>query len=202
MSAQIHRVHSLRPTSILEVGKGNGFVSDYLRKAGHDIVTVDINPALEPDHVGDILKLDELFGAAQFDLVFCAEVLEHIPFECFERAIGQLARVARRHGLITLPRAQRILLDFQFSLKLPFLGRRESGMFAAVRHSGVTFRGHHWELGSGPEQSLDRIEAIIGRYFEIVSSTRERLQPYHQEIVMRKRECEDEPNSGDGPEHR
>jgi protein-L-isoaspartate O-methyltransferase len=49
MPQKIHEIDKLKPKDILEIGLGDGFVSSFLKRAGYDVTTVDINPALEPD---------------------------------------------------------------------------------------------------------------------------------------------------------
>ncbi len=71
---QINAVSRLGPTSILEVGCGNGLVSWALKKRGFPVQTVDINPSLEPDFVGNVVDLPQVVGGRTYDLVLCAEV--------------------------------------------------------------------------------------------------------------------------------
>jgi hypothetical protein len=55
---------------------------------------------------GDATALQ--FSAKSFDLVFCAEVLEHIPSPALEAACAELARVANKYVLIGVPYKQDI----------------------------------------------------------------------------------------------
>ncbi|NOY35618.1 MAG: class I SAM-dependent methyltransferase, partial [bacterium] len=84
---------------VLEIGIGNGTVADYLRKRS-SIVTMDIDKELNPDIVGDVLNIP--FENKEFDVVLCAEVLEHLPFEYFEKALKEIRRVGKR-AIISLP---------------------------------------------------------------------------------------------------
>jgi len=51
---QITETLELRPKTVLEVGKGNGFIEDYLKKLGITVTTIDIDPDLKPDTVSGI----------------------------------------------------------------------------------------------------------------------------------------------------
>lgn len=50
---------------------------------------------------GDISQLDHPDGA--FDVVICAEVLEHLPDGVFEAALSELRRICRGQLLMTVP---------------------------------------------------------------------------------------------------
>jgi hypothetical protein len=79
---QIDFIRKAKAKKILFIGVGDGLVSDYLKKIPEmEIVTYDIDPALHPDVVGDVRRLN--FKDNEFDLVAAFEVLEHIPFKEF-----------------------------------------------------------------------------------------------------------------------
>ena len=99
------------PSLILEVGVGEGEVTERLARRWPDaaIVGVDLpDPELAQHWAGrgfsplfaDIGRLP--FGADQFDLVLAIEVLEHVPFP--ELALAELERVARRDLVVSVPR--------------------------------------------------------------------------------------------------
>lgn len=189
MSQQIIDVHATGARRILEIGKGTGFVSDYLRKAGREVVTFDINPNLEPDVLGSVLELEKHFAAGSFDCVLCAEVLEHLPFSDFRPALGQIEKVCRKSFILTLPRFQRVLVDWQMRLKLPRLHYKTLGVFLAYRSSRKRiYSGHHWEINSDPETRLAHVRRVVGEYFEIRRDHRLRWNPYHHFFHLQTRE--------------
>ncbi len=53
---QINEITKLKPEKVLEVGIGNGFVSDYLKKRNFNVTTVDIDKDLKPDIVGSVFR--------------------------------------------------------------------------------------------------------------------------------------------------
>ena len=67
-------------------------------------------PSIEHERIqcvrGDITALT--FANASFNLVFCAEVLEHIPTHLLETACRELARVSKEYVLIGVPYKQDI----------------------------------------------------------------------------------------------
>jgi SAM-dependent methyltransferase len=140
---QIQFVLRCSPGNILEIGPGNKTVTESLRKRGIAVTTVDIAADLDPDVLSSVTNLP--FGTDSFDMVLAAEVLEHIPFEEFGKALGEIRRVSRRWALLSLPHAGYV---FSFGFKVPLL-KRFDGIakipFFWKRHG---FNGeHYWELG-------------------------------------------------------
>jgi cyclopropane fatty-acyl-phospholipid synthase-like methyltransferase len=99
----------LRGARALDIGARDGHFSRLL--AGHcdEVVALDLEqPRIDHPGVtcvqGDITDLD--FEDGYFDLVLCAEVLEHIPPPQLASAASELARVCRGHLLIGVPYKQ------------------------------------------------------------------------------------------------
>ncbi len=97
--------------SVLDIGARDGFFSKLLTKYFHEITALDLEkPDIFHDKVlcvqGDISRLE--FEDNSFDLVFCAEVLEHIPSHLLEKACSELTRVASKWVLIGVPYKQDI----------------------------------------------------------------------------------------------
>lgn len=182
---QLHLVHSLNKNDLLEIGIGNGIVSDFLRKAGLNVTTFDINPKLNPDFVGSVTDLKNIFPHRKFDLILCAEVLEHMPFACFEKAINNIAETTSDYAILTLPRCQKIIYDIQFKVKIPKLPYIEKGIFFSIPGSTI-IQEHHWEIDSSKETRLKAINLIIKKYFKIVDSNRFRFRPFHYYFILKK----------------
>jgi hypothetical protein len=98
---QINEVLGRSPDSVLEIGVGNGIVSDALKRQGIQVQTLDIDPELKPDFVGSVSQIP--LADASVDVALCAEVLEHLPFEEFEGCVQELARVSRNGVVLSLP---------------------------------------------------------------------------------------------------
>jgi len=184
---QIDLARSLEPESILEVGVGNGTVSDYLKKAGHKVTTVDVDPELKPDRLADVRKLP--FGAASFDAVLAYEILEHLPFSELEKALGELKRVSARHVLISLPYRS---TGFELALKFPWVRTIFSRPFLnlffriPLRFGGFETSGqHYWEIDSA-EYSLRKVRKIIKKHLKIKRELRPVLNHYHYFFVLEK----------------
>lgn len=100
-----------RPGHVLEVGVGEGEVFDRVRARWPDVpyAAIDLpDPELAADWrrrglagmFADIGRLP--FPDDTFDLVLAIEVLEHVPDP--EAALAEMARVARRHLVVSVPR--------------------------------------------------------------------------------------------------
>lgn len=97
--------------TVLDIGARDGFISLLLSNHFSSVTALDLSePIIEHDRIhcvkGNITKLD--FPNSSFDLVFCAEVLEHIPTHLLQTACIELARVSRRYLLIGVPYKQDI----------------------------------------------------------------------------------------------
>ena len=87
--------------SVLEIGKGPGIFSDIVTKIDIDIKTLDIDSNTNPDFIGSVLDLP--FEDNSYDIGYACQVLEHIPFEDFEKAISEISRVSKVGSIISLP---------------------------------------------------------------------------------------------------
>lgn len=182
---QICMVRNLDKKDILEIGIGNGIVSDFLRKAGMNVTTFDINPNLNPDVVGSVLNLIEIFESRKFDLILCAEVLEHMPFECFERAIENISGATNQYAILTLPRCEKIILNVQLDIKMAKMPPIGKGLFLSMPSSEIS-PSHHWELDSGKETKLNRVNSILKKYFKILDFGRIRFTAYQRYFILKK----------------
>lgn len=119
----VDQVHSLfleaQPAqTVLEVGIGEGFLSGYLSEkfpekqfTGVDLSARDLALLGEkfPRIVTRELSIYDLSQLGSvFDLVLCAEVLEHV--EDPARAVDALASVCRGHAIVTVPHEPWFLL--------------------------------------------------------------------------------------------
>lgn len=168
--------------NILEVGKGNGFVADFFKKANFNIKTFDINDNLEPDIVGNILDLSTLISTKS-DVILCSEVLEHIDFDYFETSLEQLRFAANKYVIITLPEFKKFF-GVNMQIRVPKLKVFSFPLFFKIRGNKQLGSGHFWEIGYSQETSRFSIEKIITKYFTIIDKGYFHTNPYHNFYVL------------------
>ncbi len=180
---QINEVLNLKPKNILEIGIGNKTVSDYLKKLGFETVTCDFDKSLKPDVVGNVMKLP--FKKNSFDLVLCAEVLEHLPFEKFPKALREIKRVSRHSVVITLPHFS--ITNLYFALKIiPFIPRKEIMVKVDFPIKHVFSAEHYWEIGK-KSFSVSKVRAKIKNCgFFIEKDYYPKENPYHHFFILKK----------------
>ncbi len=177
---QIHDIHNLNPTDVIEIGIGNGFTSQFLRMAGYDVTTADINGDLKPDYVAPLGDLPALTNGRQFSLVACCEVLEHMPWEEFEHSIATMRKLSPNLYL-TLPNYAKFF-GFSGFLDIPRI-RRLMNIGAYLPIPRKISAEHFWEVGSSRATSASAIKAILRRHYPNVRDYSYRLNRYHHAFV-------------------
>jgi ubiquinone/menaquinone biosynthesis C-methylase UbiE len=177
---QIKETLFLEPENILEVGVGNRIVSDYLKSTGINITTVDINKELNPDIVSSIVSIP--VNDNSFDVILCAEVLEHLPFKDFEKGLTELNRITKKYIILSLPHFGPMI---KLSIKFPFVKEIKIAIkinFPA-RHR---FNGeHYWEIGK-KGYSTSSIRKAIKKYFRIKKEFIPYECHYHRFYILEK----------------
>jgi len=98
----------------LDIGARDGYFSKLMLESFSNVTALDLEKPNIPDEniecvKGDITDLQ--YDDNSFDLIFCAEVLEHIPTQLLEKACAELSRASRRYLLIGVPYKQDIRLN-------------------------------------------------------------------------------------------
>jgi ubiquinone/menaquinone biosynthesis C-methylase UbiE len=190
---QIDEIVSKKPASVLEVGVGTGFTRAVLKALGcMRYESMDVADDLAPDHVGSVAEMP--FDDRQYDVVGCFQVLEHLPYADFEKALCEMCRVAREAVIISLPDAGAV---WQIALPRLFRGncmkkiveeRMYGRPFAkAIVHA---FDGeHYWEInkkGYEFKKILARIKEAAGKSgYAVEKEYRVWENPYHHFFVLK-----------------
>jgi SAM-dependent methyltransferase len=96
--------------SALDIGTHDGHYARLMTQRYRRVIALDLSKPSVPDCenvAGDVCNLHQ-FADRSIDLVFCAEVLEHIPD--IRRAASEIARVAKKRIVIGVPYRQDIRL--------------------------------------------------------------------------------------------
>lgn len=184
---QAELVLQTKPNSVIEIGVGNKTLANYLKTMKVKITTCDIDKDLDPDVVGDILNLP--FKDNSFDTVVAFEVLEHLPFENFDKALGELSRVSKKNVIISLPYP---CIHFSFAIKFPLINKIIKNPIPNVSlripkfYKNHSFDGeHYWELGK-KNYSKKIIRTHLEKLFTIEKESHPLMNPYHEFFTCNK----------------
>ncbi len=180
---QIDEIVQINPTTILEIGIGNGFVSDYLKKRGYNIKTIDIDERLKPDYIGNVLNLP--FDDSSFQVVSCCEVLEHIPYENFKTALSEIYRVTNNYAIISIPDVTRA---YRLDIQIPKIGEITKLIVLPKRKKIIhKFDGeHYWEIGKKNYPLNKIINDINLSGFTVLKTYRIFEFTYHRFFILKK----------------
>jgi ubiquinone/menaquinone biosynthesis C-methylase UbiE len=180
---QINEIISLKPKKVLEIGIGNGFVTRYLRDKELNVTTLDIAHELRPDVAGAVLAIP--FKNGSFDVVTCCEVLEHLPYSEFPKALKEIHRVSRKHVVLSLTD---VTTAYRINIELP----RIRPIKRLINHpfhrpARHTFDGeHYWEIGK-TSYPFKRIEFDIRQSdLNIIKTYRVFEFYYHRFFLLEK----------------
>ncbi len=180
---QINAILSLKPKSVLEIGKGDGVTGHYLKNiANLDYVSFDIDSKLKPDIIGNIENMK--MADDSFDLVCAFEVLEHLPFEKFAAALKEMSRVSKKYVVISLPYWGR---HFSLEVRLPYFGKLGWHYKAGLIPKKHEFNGeHYWEIGK-KGFPINKIKKEIEKSgLRIIKNYNLFESPYHELFILGK----------------
>lgn len=162
-------------------------VTNFLKKELR-VVTMDIDPDLNPDKVGDIRSLP--FPDGSFDAVCAFEVLEHIPLNEAGTALHEMCRVSSSTVLISVPHRRS---GFEFVFKFPFIRSllkrnyvRLALLFPVKFPGFVVSKQHYWEI-DGWTLRLRHFRNILKANFHIISEKTPVLDPYRRFFYLERK---------------
>lgn len=182
---QLNEVISFQPSAVLEVGPGPGIFKAVANKFDIKVETLDIDSDLSPDHICSVFDMP--FENNKYDVVCAFQMLEHLPFNDSIAAFKEMARIANKAVIISLPDATK---SVRFSLHVPTFGYYRfmlTGPSLFLREH--IFDGqHYWEIGK-KEYSLRHVLKCfqLASNFNLVKTFRVYENPYHRFIVFARK---------------
>ena len=178
---QVKEVLAFRPESALVVGKGNGLVAQYLKLNDVKVITLDIDESVKSDVIASVIKMP--FKDGEFDIVLCAQVLEHLPYTDFDKALIEIRRVAKSGAVISLPHFGPAM---RFSFKLPLFPEIKFMIKLPYPKKHIYKGEHYWEIGKRG-YPLKKIKAEIKESgFSIEKDYIVFENPLHHFFVLKK----------------
>lgn len=157
---QIDEVLALQPNSVLEIGPGPGVFQAVASGLGVSVETLDLDPDLNPDYLAPADAMP--FADNSFDVLCAFQMLEHVPYDQALNIFREMARIARKGVVISLPDSARRL---PIAVHIPWIGLRWFSLpkprFSRKEHR---FNGeHYWELNK-VGYSTARVSADLVEY--------------------------------------
>lgn len=179
----IVQANQIASPKILIVGVGDDLLNILLReKFGYYVKTFDIDEQLRPNLVGSVDKMSSIVHE-KFDIVVCAHVLEHLPYEYFEQSLKEIKSIAN-YAIIYLPIAQ-VGLRFDFGLHPIFL--KNFNFLSTWFFKKHKFDGqHYWEIGT-KGYPLSFIQKEVRKYFSIEKEYNAKNWLYSYNFVLKSR---------------
>ena len=178
---QVDEVLKLKPHKVLEIGPGPGIFKHMAILFGVQVETLDMDPALNPDHVGSATALP--FADGSFDVVCAFQMLEHLPYETSLQAFKEMARVSNRNVIISLPDARTM---WRYSFHLPKFGVFDLLVPRPTLRMPIhKFDGeHYWEINK-KNYELNKVIRDFSQFAEIINTYRVIENPYHRFFIFK-----------------
>lgn len=166
---EIARVIGPRPSRVLDLGCGAGFLANYLAARGHDVTGIDTtaeNLAVARAHgtaryeIADACSLP--YADASFDVVCAMDLIEHV--EQPERLVAEVGRVLRPGGMFFFHTFNRTQIANLIVIK---------GVEWFVKNTPKDLHVHH--LFRSPEE-LDQMCRAAGLDIALVHGSRPRFR--------------------------
>lgn len=185
---QVKEIIQSGAKKIALIGIGDGLIITILKalKPEIDIVKVDFDQELNPDICCDVLELSKYLRGG-VEAVVCCQVLEHLPYNDFKKALQEISNCLLEHGILilSLPDSG---IDVGITLNVPKVHLELSGKVCRYYKSSFEFNGeHYWEINSARKYSANMIRKDIRLFFDIHNEYLVKYNKYHRFYILRKK---------------
>jgi ubiquinone/menaquinone biosynthesis C-methylase UbiE len=180
---QLDEITLKKPLTVLEVGVGPGILRLLIQQTINcKYTSIDVDPELKPDLVCSILDIP--FEDNSYDVAVCFQVLEHLPYENFEKALSQLFRIAQQAVIISLPDAGKTA-----AINIPKICKRKLVKWPFKKMEEHEFDGeHYWEINKKNyelRKIIKTMKDIAGKYnYVLEKEYRVWENPYHHFFIL------------------
>lgn len=189
---EILRLPKSQISTVLEIGPGYNILRALLESHGYRVSTMDVKPEHAPTILRDILSPPN--DVEQYDVVCAFQVLQHLPYGDFRRALANMRAYSRKYVFISLPcpmnhlflqirgeLVHRVLRRFSFGwrwlLPLPF--RAEDRDEKAFLERPDKYNPHYWEVNRRSYPKRKILHDIEESGIRVVKQFHNHLYPYH-----------------------
>lgn len=180
---QIRSILECKPNNVLEIGPGPSIVKSILQTEGIEYFTVDPDEELNPDYIATATSIP--IADNSFDVVCAFQMLEHLPYQESLIALREMARIASKYILISLPDARPC---WTYTIYIPFVGLKKFLINRPFhKEKSHEFDGeHYWEICKD-KYPLDRITGDIENVGTLMNTFRVFENPYHRFFIIEKK---------------
>lgn len=182
-------------TSFIEVGSGARLLTWLLQQNGFTAHSVDIDVDFGPDIVAALPRIPLKDSAVETSL--CFQVLEHMPFEQLGSNLAELARIASRYVIISLPdfnRPRLRTLHTPLSIRVKHVTKIILGyvpfapdQWKRLRMKKPRISPHHfWEINYAGVTDSDVIAVAESVGLRLVNRLHNEYHSYHYFFVFEK----------------
>ncbi len=180
--------------SVLEFGRGRNLTKAVVEHFGIYHVSVDVGNKFFPDVVSSI---EDFSTEERFDMVCAFEVLEHNPFEEFEKLLLKMKYFSKRYIYISLPFSGRwIAVQLNFNIPKLFFKKtftlsmnrwkKKVQPVESYKKREDKYSPHWWEVGDKGVLKSKIIEIIENCNLRLIKSFHCTIFPYHLFLLMER----------------
>lgn len=187
---QVEEIVKSGAKKIMLIGVGDGMTIDIAKRINPELkfLKVDFDPELDPDVCADVCELSSYIDDTNRpDAIVCCQVLEHLPFEKFEKALEEISKSLNDGGkfILSLPDGG---FANRFRVDIPKIHINCLFKMCLFWKKEFQFDGeHYWEINRAPQYTAKKIRKYIKKYFSIQREYHVKYNDYHRFYILEKK---------------